>query len=162
LIPRIGAQPAIQLRVVGPDAVVGVPLYVVQTGPLPNGKISSYTVSMRRRSGVLIPLEVDILRVAAASPDPWIHGFAMAKLLADARGSSRLTGHGTLYKALGRLADGGLLEDRWEDPEIAMADGRPRRRLYKITASGAAALAAVVGDERAVVGSLRRARVAPA
>lgn len=28
-----------------------------------------------------------------------------------------LTSHGTLYKALGRLADAGLLETEWEDPK---------------------------------------------
>ena len=30
----------------------------------------------------------------------------------------------------------GLLESRWEDPDIAAADGRPRRRLYHVTGLG--------------------------
>ena len=30
-------------------------------------------------------------------------------------GSRSLTGHGTLYKALGRLEEFGLLTSRWED-----------------------------------------------
>jgi DNA-binding PadR family transcriptional regulator len=99
---------------------------------------------MRRRSGVLLPLEVDILQVAAMahrSGGPWVHGFAVAKQMRDAAGATRLTGHGTLYKALGRLADAGLLEDRWEDAEVALAEGRPRRRLYRISATGQRALA---------------------
>jgi DNA-binding PadR family transcriptional regulator len=42
---------------------------------------------------------------------------------------------GTLYPILGRLADRGLLETRWEeDPP----EGRPRRHLYRLTAAGAA------------------------
>jgi PadR family transcriptional regulator PadR len=34
------------------------------------------------------------------------------------------------------LERAGLLQSRWEDPDIAMEQGRPRRRLYRITASG--------------------------
>jgi DNA-binding PadR family transcriptional regulator len=107
-------------------------------------KISSYKlVRMRRKPGQLLDLEVRILSVmldARASADPEVHGFALAQLLADQAGSRRLTAHGTLYKALGRLDDADLLESRWEEPEGAEAEGRPRRRLYRITAAGATAL----------------------
>jgi len=98
---------------------------------------------MRRRPGVLIPIEISILEAAAASlssHDGWLHGYALAKRMADTRNSGRLTAHGTLYKALGRLADSGMLENRWEDPELALAEGRPRRRLYRITGLGQKAL----------------------
>ena len=91
---------------------------------------------MRRRPGSLIPIEVAILEVAAAHHDPF-HGFELAKQLADTERARGLTAHGTLYKALGRLADQGLLEATWEDPEIALGAGRPRRRLYRITGEGA-------------------------
>ena len=47
-----------------------------------------------------------------------------------------LTSHGTLYKALGRMAKVGLLESRWEDPIIAADESRPRRRFYRVTAEG--------------------------
>ncbi|MBA3339480.1 MAG: PadR family transcriptional regulator, partial [Geodermatophilaceae bacterium] len=43
---------------------------------------------------------------------------------------------GTLYKALGRLTNAGLLDSWWEDPAIAEGEGRPRRRLYRITGAG--------------------------
>ncbi len=94
---------------------------------------------MRRRSGVLLPLEVDVLVAAAEahrSRDPWVHGFAVAKQIRDAKAAGRLTAHGTLYKALGRLVEAGLLEDRWENADVALAAGRPRRRLYRITGLG--------------------------
>jgi DNA-binding PadR family transcriptional regulator len=51
-----------------------------------------------------------------------------------------LTAHGTLYKALDRMERMGLLESRWEDPEVAAAQGRPRRRLYRVTGQGERAL----------------------
>lgn len=51
------------------------------------------------------------------------------------RGSRSLTASGTLYKALGRLEEFGLLTSRWED--VAAVKGRPRRRLYELTSKGA-------------------------
>lgn len=55
------------------------------------------------------------------------------KTLSDAR---RLTAHGTLYRALARLEQMGLMTSAWEDPQIAADDSRPRRRLYAITEDG--------------------------
>ena len=52
-----------------------------------------------------------------------VHGFELARQLADARESKSLTAHGTLYKALGRLDGLGLLESEWEDPELALEAG---------------------------------------
>jgi PadR family transcriptional regulator PadR len=96
---------------------------------------------VRRKPGALVPLELDILELAAGRTEPF-HGFELAKALADAEGSRRLTAHGTLYKALGRLARQGMLEAEWEDPAIAVREGRPRRRLYRITGEGARRVAA--------------------
>lgn len=99
---------------------------------------------VRRKPGTLLPLEVGILTVAVAVQrrgDPRFHGFELAKALAGAQARS-LTSHGTLYKALGRLEDRGLLTSTWEDPEIAADERRPRRRLYEVTGAGERALAA--------------------
>ena len=68
-------------------------------------------------------------------------GFALAKAMSDRPDGKGLTAHGTLYKALARLTDRGLLADQWEDPEIAADEGRPRRRLYRVTGAGEVALA---------------------
>ena len=98
---------------------------------------------VRRAPGSLLPLEVDLLEAGVAlghEGEPEFHGYAVAARLADTSGARRLTAHGTLYKALGRLADSGLLDARWEDPAVAEAAGRPRRRLYRVTAAGAGAL----------------------
>jgi DNA-binding PadR family transcriptional regulator len=96
---------------------------------------------MRRKPGALVPLELSILDVATQRSEPF-HGFELAKALADAEGAKGLTAHGTLYKALGRLAEQGLLEAEWEDPAIAVREGRPRRRLYRVTGEGARRIAA--------------------
>jgi PadR family transcriptional regulator PadR len=95
---------------------------------------------MRRKRGTLLPLEIDILEAGVGLER--FHGFQLAKALADHSGPRALTGHGTLYKALQRLEDAGLLASRWEDPDIAAAQGRPRRRLYQVTGAGEHALAA--------------------
>ena len=88
----------------------------------------------RRKPGTLLPLETEILG-AALSMHAGFHGFGLAQTLREHSGSRALTGHGTLYKALGRLEDRGLLSSRWED--AAAAEGRPRRRLYELTGEGA-------------------------
>jgi len=98
---------------------------------------------MPRRTG-LLPLELAILRSAAGATE--IHGFAVAAELRDRHGSG-LTAHGTLYKALTRLAGRGLLAARWESAELAEAQGRPRRRLYRITDAGRTALVQASADE---------------
>lgn len=96
---------------------------------------------MRRKPGALVPLEIAILELAATRREPF-HGFELAKALAGADRARGLTAHGTLYKALGRLAEQGLLEAEWESPEIAVSEGRPRRRLYRLTGEGERRLAA--------------------
>ncbi len=91
---------------------------------------------MRRRTGQLLPLELDILEAALdlrADGEPDFHGFAVAKRLQQLEDAKRLTSHGTLYKALTRLERAGLLASSWEDPEIAAREGRPRRRFYRVT-----------------------------
>jgi PadR family transcriptional regulator, regulatory protein PadR len=115
---------------------------------------------MRRKPGTLVPLEVEILHLAvsrAASNRPEFHGFELAKLIAGHERSGTLLSHGTLYKALNRLADSGMLTSDWEDAATALNDGRPRRRLYRLTVRGEqAAAAAATSDapKRASVGRL--------
>ena len=92
----------------------------------------------RRTPGKLVPLEAEILAVALSmvrSGHASFHGFGLAQAMREQSGSRSLTGHGTLYKALSRLEEFGLLTSRWEDP--AAVEGRPRRRLYELTKAGA-------------------------
>jgi PadR family transcriptional regulator len=116
---------------------------------LPNVK------AMRRRPGTLLPIEAAILDAALQlrhAGEAQFHGFRIAKHLAEGEGASRLTAHGTLYKALGRLEVAGLLTSVWEDPAAAAEEGRPRRRLYAVTGAAQHSLAEyrAAGDVRSV------------
>lgn len=99
---------------------------------------------MRRKKGTLVPLEVSILEAALELGQRGVteaHGFLLAKAMRDGRQARRLTAYGTLYKALDRLERAGILDSRWEDPLIGAREGRPRRRLYRVTLTGEGALA---------------------
>lgn len=91
----------------------------------------------RRKPGTLLPLETEILDVALSMlrlGHRTFHGFGLAQIMRERSGSRALTAHGTLYKALSRLEEFGLLTSRWED--AAAVAGRPRRRLYALTGQG--------------------------
>lgn len=78
-------------------------------------------------------LDLLLLSVLAAGP---AHGYAViAALRARSAGTFDLP-EGTIYPALHRLADAGLLTSDWSH-----VDGR-RRRIYALTPAGQAALAA--------------------
>jgi len=47
---------------------------------------------------------------------------------------------GTVYVTLGRLQKRGFVATSWEDQRIAEREGRPRRRYYRLTKEGRAAL----------------------
>ena len=102
----------------------------------------------RRKPGTLLPIETEILEVALSllhAEQPEFHGFGLAHAMREQAGSRSLTGHGTLYKALGRLEAFGLLASRWED--AGAAEGRPRRRLYELTRQGAHVAEQAVSDK---------------
>ena len=89
-----------------------------------------------------------LLRSLYADPERWRYGY---ELSAEADISA-----GTLYPALARLADDGLLEDRWELPS---ENGRPRH-LYRLTAKGAEFAAGRAAGNR-LSGPRTRPRLAP-
>jgi PadR family transcriptional regulator, regulatory protein PadR len=112
----------------------------------------------RRKPGTLLPLETEILEVALSllrAGQRTFHGFGLAQTMREQSGARALTAHGTLYKALGRLEEIGLLASRWETAAAA-EEGRPRRRLYELTGEGAR-VAERLRAEKAVA---RRSRIA--
>jgi DNA-binding PadR family transcriptional regulator len=99
---------------------------------------------MKRKPGALLPIEeailtagLDLRRVGTVE----FHGFAVAKRMQDIGEAHQLTAHGTLYKALGRMETAGLLASHWEKADLALEEGRPRRRLYRVTGAGERVLA---------------------
>jgi len=109
----------------------------------------------RRRPGSLLPLEVAILVACLETGETGSHGFALAKAIADAGDSRELTATGTLYRALHRLDEAGLVESWWEDPNAAAEAGRPRRRCYRVTGAGATALTRARREARATIAPAR-------
>lgn len=111
---------------------------------------------MKRKPGKLLSIEIAILASGVSLLRAGLgefYGYAIAKEIRGQEGARRLTAHGTLYRALERLEKAGFLSCRWEDPEIAARDQRPRRRLYHITAAGEAAEAgarALAGETAAI------------
>lgn len=106
-------------------------------------QISAYNCGMRRKAGTLIPLELSILAAArqlCSQGEDEFYGFRIAKVMKVDGNARRLTAHGTLYRALARLEQRGLLHSRWEDPETAALRNRPRRKLYKISGAATAVL----------------------
>jgi len=118
---------------------------------------------MRRKPGVLLPIEVSILDAGLDLERRGVtgfHGYLLASEIADREGARRLMAHGSLYRALARLERAGLLESRWEDADIAVAAERPRRRLYVVTLVGARAVAGARAEAAPPVAS-RQTRQAP-
>ena len=112
---------------------------------------------MRRKPGVLLPLELAICDAAANlrhRGDEAFHGYLIAKALTEHGDARLLTAYGTLYRALARLERMGLLTSRWEDPAIPARENRPGRRLYTLTAAGEAAIA----DARKLAAQAARAK----
>jgi len=58
---------------------------------------------------------------------------------------------GTIYPILDRLLKVGWLERRWEEVDPAL-EGRPRRRLYRLTATGAPAARWALDEHLASLG----------
>ncbi len=78
---------------------------------------------------------LDLLLLSVLSSGP-AHGYAIISALRDRSGGTFDLSEGTIYPALHRLEDAGLLVSTWDQ-----AEGR-RRRVYGLTGQGEAALAA--------------------
>jgi len=97
----------------------------------------------------LTPIAFDIL---LSLMDEDAHGYAIMRSVEErSRGETSLHA-GTLYRALSRLVDGGLIEELDEAPEED-ADGR--RRYYRITAPGRKAAAAEARRLESQLGAAR-------
>lgn len=87
----------------------------------------------------LLKGHLDALLLAVLEPGPQ-HGYAVIEALRAGSGGALDLPTGTVYPALHRLERAGLIESDWQTV------GGRRRRAYRLTASGRAAL----GDQRAI------------
>jgi PadR family transcriptional regulator, regulatory protein PadR len=94
-----------------------------------------------RKQGTLTDSELAILAAGMeiGIRDKPFYGFELARHMKEATGATLFVSHGSLYKALNRLLDAGLLRSEWEDVAQAQAEKRPPRRFYWVTAAGSRA-----------------------
>jgi DNA-binding PadR family transcriptional regulator len=97
----------------------------------------------------LTPVAFEILLALAAGA---LHGYAILQDI-DARTGGRLSLHaGTLYRALARLAEAGLLEELEGRPDAGVDE---RRRYYRLTRLGRRVAAAEAARLERQVGVAR-------
>ena len=63
---------------------------------------------------------------------------------------------GTVYPALRRLENAGLVESKWESDVVARRHQRPPRKYYKLTGSGKTALTEALNRYRRLEATLTR------
>jgi|SRR5215472_2355345 len=90
--------------------------------------------------GEMLKGHLDMIILAALSSGP-AHGYAIIEEIRRRSGQAFDLPEGTIYPALHRLQQAGLLSSRW----VTAESGR-RRRVYALTARGTRALA----EQRAV------------
>jgi Transcriptional regulator PadR-like family len=99
---------------------------------------------MPTRNRSLSGAELVVLRAGAdltTDGVPEFFGYLLAKRLTGQTDGGSLARDGTVYKILARLEGSGLLARRWEELNAESINGRPVRRLYRVTAQGFEALA---------------------
>jgi DNA-binding PadR family transcriptional regulator len=100
-----------------------------------------------------LPLASTTFHILLSLVDEERHGYAIMKEVAEHTGGGVRLGPGTLYGALKRLLEGGLVDESGEraDPEL----GDERRRYYRLTPRG---LAVARAEARRLEAVLRTAR----
>ncbi len=84
----------------------------------------------------LIPLKHSTYRVLLALAENELHGYAIMQALSDMTDGRETILPGTLYAALARMVDDGMIETLQEPADEA--SGGPRRRYYRRTSFGRA------------------------
>ena len=87
-----------------------------------------------------LPLTPAVFHILITLADGEAHGYAIMQEVAHRSGGSVRLGPGTLYGAISRLLEDGLLEESEDRPDPSMDD--TRRRYYRLTNLGGRVLAA--------------------
>ena len=90
---------------------------------------------------------IDTMVLAVLRSGP-AHGYVLVRQLAEQSAGAFTLGEGTLYPALHRLEQDGLIEGSWTTHD------RRRRRVYRLTTAGEASLVERRGDWKAFAGGM--------
>jgi len=107
----------------------------------------------------LTPLKHSTYRVLLALADEELHGYAIMQALAEMTGGREAILPGTLYAALARMIDEGLVEAR-EGPDDDPSGG-PKRRYYRRTRFGRAVARAESERLRALLDIAQAQKILP-
>jgi DNA-binding PadR family transcriptional regulator len=110
--------------------------------------------------GDLLPLTPIALNVLLALADRERHGYGIMLEVRERTGGRVRLGPGTLYGAIKRLKEGGVIEESGERPDPEADD--ERRRYYRLTGFGSEVLAAEVERLDGLVRAARRKGAFPA
>lgn len=113
-----------------------------------------------KRTAGRLPLTPVAFNVLLALADRERHGYGIILEVEERTGGEARLGPGTLYGALKRLREGGLIEESDERPDPELDD--ERRRYYRLTDFGGKVLAAEVGRLEALVRAARGKGAYPA
>src|SRR5262245_4884371 len=87
----------------------------------------------------MLPLTPAVFHILLTLADGEAHGYAMMQEVTRRSGGTVRLGPGTLYGAISRLLQDGIIEESEERPDPEMDD--TRRRYYRLTKLGARVLA---------------------
>ena len=107
----------------------------------------------------LLPLPTAVFHILIALADRDRHGYSiMQDVAARTEGKVQLSA-GTLYSAIRRMLEQGLIEELDESPDPSSTD--ERRRYYRLTRFGKRVAAAEVGRLNALVQQARATGLVP-
>jgi DNA-binding PadR family transcriptional regulator len=108
----------------------------------------------------LLPLSAQQFQILLSLTDGHLHGYGIIRDVATRTEGTLRLGTGTLYTALARLEALELVEET--DPRSRPADDDERRRYYRLTPLGRAALKAETDRLDALLRQARRKGILPA
>ncbi len=106
-----------------------------------------------------LPLNQTVFRTLLVLGDRAMHGYGIMQSLAAKTDGRERIAPGTLYAAISRMVDEGLLEE-FEGPKDDTSGG-PKRRYYRRTELGTALARAESERMRALVELARREKILP-
>lgn len=110
--------------------------------------------SLDARAQSLLPLTPAVFHLLLALADGPLHGYAIAKAVAEHTSEAIRLGPGTLYGTLTRMADADLVRELDRHSARSPKDG-DRRRVYELTPLGRAAAKAEARRLSELVGVAR-------
>jgi DNA-binding PadR family transcriptional regulator len=82
------------------------------------------------------PLSLPVIHILLALSDGALHGYAIKQSVEDRTGGTIRLGPGTLYEAIQRLQDDGLIEESSSRGEEPANGQQAQRRYYSLTLRG--------------------------